>query len=261
MNGSNQDSHLDSHFDSRLDGRSGRIHSVETCGTVDGPGIRFVIFTQGCRLRCQYCHNPDTRDPHGGKAVTVEELIREIKQYRTYMNSSGGGVTVSGGEPLLQPEFVREIFRQCQAEGIHTALDTSGYPDFERSKPVLDYTDLVLLDIKSSNPETYRHVTQVALEPTLRFAKHLSEIHKPIWIRFVLVPGLTDAPDNVAGVAEFASSLSSVERVDILPFHQMAAYKWEMMGYKYLLKDTPTPTAEQIQQAIVIFAQHGLSVR
>ncbi|MBE9059841.1 pyruvate formate-lyase-activating protein [cf. Phormidesmis sp. LEGE 11477] len=260
MKGSNLNSHSASHLDSHLDPQRGRIHSIETCGTVDGPGIRFVIFTQGCRLRCQYCHNPDTRDPHGGKAVTVDELIQEIRKYRTYMKYSGGGVTVSGGEPLLQPEFVREIFRQCQAEGIHTALDTSGYPDFERSKPVLDHTDLVLLDIKSFDPKTYHQVTQVSIEPTLHFAKYLSEIHKPVWIRFVLVPGLTDAPDNIAGVAQFASSLSSVERVDILPFHQMAAYKWEMMGYHYLLKDTPTPTAEQVQQAVDIFGQYGLSV-
>lgn len=261
MSGSNQVAQSASPVDVVQSGRSGRIHSIETCGTVDGPGIRFVIFTQGCLLRCQYCHNPDTRDPDGGVQVTVDELMREIEKYRTYMASSGGGVTISGGEPLLQPEFVREIFRRCQAVGIHTALDTSGFPDFERSKPVLDHTDLVLLDIKSFDFETYHRVTHVAIEPTLHFAKHLSEIHKPMWIRFVLVPGLTDAPDNVAGVAKFASGLSSVERVDVLPFHQMAAYKWEMMGYDYALKETPTPTDKQVQRAIDIFAQYGLNVR
>ncbi|NJM97161.1 MAG: pyruvate formate lyase-activating protein [Phormidesmis sp. RL_2_1] len=238
----------------------GRIHSVETCGTVDGPGIRFVIFTQGCLLRCQYCHNPDTRDPDGGKLVTVDELVEEIERYRAYMTSSGGGVTVSGGEPLLQPEFVREIFRRCQALGIHTALDTSGFPDFVRSKPVLDHTDLVLLDIKSFDPDTYHRLTHVAIEPTLHFAKYLSEIGKPTWIRFVLVPNLTDAPENIAQLARFVSKLKTVEKVEILPFHQMAAYKWEALGYDYALKETPTPTPKQIQKAADIFAENGLSV-
>ncbi len=236
----------------------GRIHSVETCGTVDGPGIRFVIFTQGCLLRCQYCHNPDTRDLTGGKLVTVEELVEEIGRYRVYMQASGGGVTISGGEPLLQPEFVREIFRQCQALEIHTTLDTSGFPDFERSQPVLDHTDLVLLDIKSFDPHTYHQVTSVSIEPTLRFANYLSTIGKPTWVRFVLVPGLTDAPDNIAGVAKFVANLKSVEKVEILPFHQMGKYKWQAMGYDYPLSETPTPTPAQVQQAIDIFALQGV---
>ena len=240
------------------DSNQGRIHSIETCGTVDGPGIRFVIFTQGCLLRCQYCHNPDTRDLTGGKLVTVDELVEEIKKYRIYMQSSGGGVTISGGEPLLQPEFVREIFRRCQAMGIHTALDTSGFPDFERSQPVLDHTDLVLLDIKSFDPHTYHKVTSVSIEPTLHFANHLSKINKSTWVRFVLVPGLTDAPDNVAGVAKFVANLNFVEKVDILPFHQMGKYKWQAMGYDYPLAETPTPTPAQVQQTIDIFALHGL---
>jgi len=234
---------------------------VETCGTVDGPGIRFVIFTQGCLLRCQYCHNPDTRDLNGGKPVTVDELMQEIKRYRVYMQSSGGGVTISGGEPLLQPEFVREVFRQCQAMGIHTALDTSGFPDFARSQPVLDHTDLVLLDIKSFDPDTYHRVTGVSIEPTLHFAQYLSDIHKPTWIRFVLVPGLTDDPHNIEGIARFVASLRSVEKVEILPFHQMGKYKWQAMGYPYLLAETPTPTPAQIQQTMDIFASQGLTVR
>jgi pyruvate formate lyase activating enzyme len=226
---------------------------------VDGPGIRFIIFTQGCLLRCQYCHNPDTRALDGGKRVTVDELIEEIKKYRTYMQASGGGVTISGGEPLLQPQFVREIFRQCQALGIHTTLDTSGFPDFARSQPVLDHTDLVLLDLKSSDPETYHKVTNVSIVPTLYFAKHLSAINKPTWVRFVLVPGLTDDPDNIRGIAQFVATLRSVEKIEILPFHQMGKYKWKAMGYKYLLEDTPTPTPEQIQQAVDIFSSYGLS--
>ena len=175
------------------------------------------------------------------------------------MQASGGGVTISGGEPLLQPQFVREVFRQCQALGIHTTLDTSGFPDFARSQPVLDHTDLVLLDLKSSDPETYHNVTNVSIAPTLYFAKHLSAINKPTWVRFVLVPGLTDDPDNIKGIAQFVATLRSVEKIEILPFHQMGKYKWKAMGYKYLLEDTPTPTPEQIQQAVDIFSSYGLS--
>lgn len=240
------------------DFNQGRIHSVETCGTVDGPGIRFVIFTQGCLLRCQYCHNPDTRDLTGGQLITVDELIKEIERYRAYMRASGGGVTISGGEPLLQPEFVREIFRRCQLLGIHTTLDTSGFPDFKRSQPVLDHTDLVLLDIKSFDPHTYHRLTSVSIEPTLHFAGYLSSLGKPMWVRFVLVPGLTDDVDNIVGVAKFVKSLKSVEKVEVLPFHQMGQYKWEAMGYDYPLKETPTPTPAKVQQAVDIFLKQGL---
>jgi pyruvate formate lyase activating enzyme len=239
----------------------GRIHSVETCGTVDGPGIRFVIFTQGCLLRCLYCHNPDTRDPHQGQEVTVDQLMEEIQKYRSYMTYSDGGVTISGGEPLLQPEFVREVFRRCQALGIHTALDTSGFPDFNRSKPVLDYVDLVLLDIKSFDPQTYHRVTSVAIEPTLHFARYLDEIGKRTWVRFVLVPGLTDAPDNVEGLARFVSSLTCVEKVEVLPFHQMGEYKWQQMGYEYQLKEVNPPSEEQVQATVAIFQKYGLTVQ
>jgi pyruvate formate lyase activating enzyme len=242
-------------------GDRGRIHSVETCGTVDGPGIRFVIFTQGCRLRCLYCHNPDTRDPHQGREVTVDDLMTEILTYRSYMAYSGGGVTVSGGEPLLQPEFVREIFRRCRDLGIHTALDTSGYPDFERSQPVLDYTDLVLLDIKSFDPQIYQTVTHVPLAPTLHFARHLNAIQKPTWVRFVLVPGLTDDLNNMTQLAAFVAQLTCVERVEILPFHQMGEYKWRQLGYAYALNDTPPPTPDQLQQALEIFQSQGLTVQ
>ncbi|MBF2072943.1 MAG: pyruvate formate lyase-activating protein [Synechococcales cyanobacterium C42_A2020_086] len=239
----------------------GRIHSIETCGTVDGPGIRFVIFTQGCLLRCLYCHNPDTRDPFQGREVTVDQVMQEIQKYQSYMQASGGGVTISGGEPLLQPEFVREICRRCHELGIHTALDTSGFPDFERSKPVLDYVDLVLLDIKSYDPQTYHRVTSVSIEPTLHFARYLSDIHKPTWIRFVLVPGLTDDPVNVEGLAQFVATLGDcVEKVEVLPFHKMGEYKWQELGYDYQLKDTPPPSPQLIQQVMETFRRYGLRV-
>ena len=238
--------------------QKGRIHSIETCGTVDGPGIRYVIFTQGCPLRCLYCHNPDCRHPEDGKEVTVDELIIDIQKYRSYMNSSRGGVTITGGEPLMQPEFITEIFRRCQELGIHTALDTSGYVNLATAKPVLSSVDLVLLDIKSFERKTYHQVTGVSVEPTLNFARYLSEINQPVWIRFVLVPNLTNPPENIHGLGKFIASLNSVERVEILPFHKMGEYKWEQLGYDYQLQDTPEASPELVKTAKDIFAQYGI---
>lgn len=235
---------------------TGRIHSVETCGTVDGPGIRFVVFTQGCPLRCLYCHNPDCRRLDDGKTVTVDELVKEIKSYKSYLRH--GGVTVSGGEPLLQPEFVEELLRRCQKEGIHTALDTSGYV-LSTSKDLLKYVDLVLLDIKSFDPQLYMDVTHTSIVPTLQFARYLHEIRKPTWIRFVLVPGLTDAPHNVEGLADFVATLRNVEKVEILPFHKLGDYKWEQLGYPYQLKETQPPTPELIEQTLNIFRSRGIN--
>ncbi|MCJ2542536.1 pyruvate formate-lyase-activating protein [Thermostichus vulcanus] len=235
---------------------TGRIHSIETCGTVDGPGIRFVIFTQGCPLRCLYCHNPDCRDPHDGKAVTVEELMSEVRKYKPYLRK--GGVTITGGEPLMQPHFVAEILRRCHELGLHTALDTSGFVELEAAKSVLEHTDLVLLDIKSFLPDLYREVTHVPLEPTLIFARHLAQINKPTWIRFVLVPGLTDPEENVKGLAQFVATLSNVERVEVLPFHKMGEYKWQQLGLPYLLKDVEPPSPEQVAKVVQIFRDQGL---
>lgn len=238
----------------------GYTHSVETCGTVDGPGIRFVIFTAGCPLRCLYCANPDCRHMDNGKKVTVDELMEEVQKYITYMQASGGGITVSGGEPLYQPHFVAEIFRRCKALGIHTALDTSGYCDLHLAKPVLELADLVLLDIKSFDPHLYKQVTSVDLEPTLAIAHYLNQINKPAWIRFVLVPGLTDSAQNIEGLADFVATLDNVERVEVLPFHQMGEYKWEQLGYDYELKNTQPPTTEQVQTVQAIFRRRGLNV-
>lgn len=240
---------------------SGFIHSLETCGTVDGPGIRFVIFTAGCPLRCLYCANPDCRNIENGKNVSVDELIEEIQKYTSYMKASGGGVTISGGEPLFQPHFVAEIFRRCKELGIHTALDTSGYCELQIAKPVLESVDLVLLDIKSFAPEIYRKVTSLPLDPTLILAKYLSSIGKPTWIRFVLVPGLTDALHNIEGLADFVATLKSVEKVEVLPFHKMGEYKWEQLGYDYQLKETEPPTPELFQKTVDIFKSHGLNVQ
>ncbi|MDX2229003.1 MAG: pyruvate formate-lyase-activating protein [Leptolyngbyaceae cyanobacterium bins.349] len=229
--------------------QAGRIHSIETCGTVDGPGIRFVIFTQGCPLRCQYCHNPDCRHWADGQPVTTEELMQQIGAYRYYIRPPGG-VTISGGEPLMQPYFVKEVLQRCQQLGLHTALDTSGYCNLLVAQDVLNYVDLVLLDIKSFDPAVYMNVTGVDVTPTLRLAQYLSEINKPTWIRFVLVPGLTDDPQNIAGLAQFVATLDSVERVEILPFHKMGEYKWKQLGYDYQLQDTLPPSPELIQQTV-----------
>lgn len=232
---------------------AGYIHSVESCGTVDGPGIRFLIFTSGCPLRCLYCSNVDCRYLENGKPASVEELLTEIQKYTSYMKSSGGGVTISGGEPLMQPEFVREIFKQCQRLGIHTALNTSGFCNLESAKSVLEFVDLVLLDIKSFDPKTYTRVTGCDIEPTLALAKYLNTINKPTWIRFVLVPGLTDQPENINGLADFIAPFNNVERLEVLPFHKMGEYKWSELGFKYLLENTFPPSPEQLQAALNIF--------
>jgi pyruvate formate lyase activating enzyme len=238
---------------------SGYIHSIETCGTVDGPGLRVVVFTSGCPLRCLYCANPDCRQLENGKLMSVDELVAEIKKYIPYMKASGGGVTISGGEPLFQPEFVREVFKRCQALGIHTALDTSGFCDLEIAKSVLEYVDLVLLDIKSFDLATYHNVTGVDLEPTLAIATYLNTIQKPTWIRFVLVPGLTDNPDNIEGLSNFIAQFKNIEKIDVLPFHKLGEYKWEQLGYDYQLKNTPSPTQQEVQAVIDIFKRHGLT--
>lgn len=235
----------------------GRIHSFETCGTVDGPGIRFVIFMQGCPLRCQYCHNPDTWDSSKGNEFSVDELIEEIVKYRSYMNFSGGGITITGGEPLLQAEFILELFKRCRALGIHTALDTSGFIFNSAAKAVLEYTDLILLDIKSINPETFTKVTSANIDSVLTFAKYASDSFIKTWIRFVLVPGLTDNLDEIEMLSKYINSISSVERIEVLPFHKMGEYKWEALGYQYQLKDTESPSTSLVSEVKEIFKKYN----
>ena len=237
----------------------GYIHSFESFGTKDGPGIRFVLFLQGCPLRCLYCHNVDTWDLKDKKYMfTPEETMHEIKKVRGFIKS--GGVTVSGGEPLMQPEYILELFKLCKEDGLHTAIDTSGYLLNDRIKEVLEYTDLVLLDIKQIDPEKYKALTSVSLKPTLDFLKYLSEINKPVWLRYVLVPGYTDNEKDLEAWAKFVSSFKNVERVDILPFHQMATHKWEELNIKYKLKDIEPPSPEQRKKAEAIFKSYGLPV-
>lgn len=237
----------------------GYIHSFETFGTKDGPGIRFVLFMQGCPLRCLYCHNPDTWGINDKKyELAPEDVFNEISKVKPFIRN--GGVTISGGEPLLQTEFIYKLFQLCKNEGIHTAIDTSGYILNDKVKNVLKNTDLVLLDIKHINPDKYKELTSRPLEPTFKFMEYLSDINKPAWLRYVLVPGFTNDMDDLHSWAKYASQFNNVERVDILPFHQMGLHKWEQIGADYKLKDVKTPTNEEVKEAHEIFRSYGLKV-
>ncbi|WP_455538875.1 pyruvate formate-lyase-activating protein [Terrisporobacter sp.] len=238
----------------------GRIHSIETFGTVDGPGIRCVIFFQGCPLRCKYCHNRDTWDPKGGTEYTAEELINNVSRYSSYWNSSGGGITASGGEPTLQPEFLYELFKIAKERNIHTCLDTSGFVDIEKIDKVLDYTDLVLLDFKDMIEEDAIALTGVSMEKTLKFAKHLEKRNIPIWFRHVLVPGITDNEENLSKIGEFAASLNNIDRLELLPYHTLGKHKWEELGLKYDLKDIKDATDEDVAKAAEILGRYGVKV-
>lgn len=238
----------------------GYVHSIEVGSFVDGPGIRFVVFLAGCPLRCQYCHNPDAWKCSAGQKTSSEAVLAKIASSADFLRAGEGGVTVSGGEPLTQAAFAFDILRGARALGLHTALDTSGYLSERVTDEMLHDVDLVLLDIKSFDEKTYKEVTGVDIEPTLRFAERLSAAGTCMWIRFVLVPGLTDDPENVAGLARFVGTLSRVERVEILPFHQMAQHKWEELRLPYQLGDTPTPTDEQVEAVKSVFAAQGLNV-
>ncbi|MDK2799369.1 MAG: pyruvate formate lyase activating enzyme [Clostridiales bacterium] len=227
----------------------GRIHSIETFGTVDGPGIRYIVFTQGCPLRCLYCHNRDTWDPKGGKEITVDEIIEDLTGYMEFIKFSGGGITVTGGEPTLQTKFVTELFKRCKELEIHTALDTSGFVDIDKVEELLQYTDLVLLDIKQGIEEKHKVITGVSNKKIQAFARYLSERGIPVWIRYVLVPGYTDGEDDLAAAADFIGQLNNVERIDVLPYHSMGEYKWEKLGEKYPLKGVESPRQEQVEYA------------
>ena len=204
----------------------GRIHSFESLGAVDGPGVRYVIFMQGCPLRCKYCHNRDTREYSLGKKYTVDEIVNQVKRYVSYMGKDGG-VTVTGGEPLLQIDFVMELFKRLKAEGIHTCLDTSGFVQTDKLKDLLKYTDLVLLDIKHMDDVEHLKLTGVSNEKIKKFAKHLSDEGKPMWIRHVLVPGITDSEEHLNSLKEFIKTLKTVEKVEVLGYHTLGVSKWE----------------------------------
>ncbi|CAM5590883.1 pyruvate formate-lyase-activating enzyme [Streptomyces spiroverticillatus] len=238
---------------------SGSVHSWDLSTGVDGPGTRFVTFLSGCPLSCLYCHNPDTMKMRNGKRYAADDIVAEAAKYTTFIRASGGGATISGGEPLLQPVFAGELFHRFKHElGLHTALDTSGFLGARATDAMLRDVDLVLLDIKSWDPATYTKVTGRELQPTLDFARRLAALDKQVHVRFVLVPGLTDDPANVEGVAAFAASLGVVSRVDILPFHKLGEAKWEALGKTFTLHDTPSPGPAEVAAAREIFQGHGL---
>lgn len=239
---------------------TGVVHSWDVSTGLDGPGTRFVAFLAGCPLRCLYCHSPDTWTMRSGQGTTVDELMVNIERYHRFIDLAGGGVTISGGEPLLQPRFTGAVLRRCRDAGLHTALDTSGYLGARADDRLLDATDLVLLDIKSWERATYREVTGRPLGPTLDFARRLADRGTALWIRFVLVPGLTDAVANVAGLAEFAASLSTLERVEVLPFHRLGERKYEQLGVPFSLAATPPPNAELLDRVRGQFRECGLTV-
>lgn len=212
-----------------------RIHSIETMGLVDGPGIRVVVFLQGCKLRCAYCHNPDTWNMNGGEEISSEDLLKKVKRFKSYFKNSGGGVTVSGGDPLLQPEFLVEFFKMCREEGIHTTLDTSGY-GFGEYDEILKYTDLVLLDIKHLEEEAHRSLTGQSRHGFLEFLEALKRNNTKLWIRHVVVPGLTDGEDHIRRLAEYINEIPNVEKVQLLPYHVHGVNKYETLNIKYRLE-------------------------
>ncbi len=239
----------------------GWIYSFETGSTVDGPGVRLTVFMSGCLLRCLYCHNPDTWHLKDGTKVDLDHAIRRLADFAPMLRAMGGGLTISGGEPLVQAGFTRGLFAAAKRMGLHTALDTSGFLGVRADEEYLKHVDLVLLDIKSGDPETYKKVTAQELPPTLRFAERLQAMGKPVWARYVLVPGLTDDPANVGKVARFLAPMKNVEWVEVLPFHQMGSFKWKSLGLDYPLADKAAATREQAQSAIEIFLNAGCRAR
>ncbi|RSD26175.1 pyruvate formate-lyase-activating protein [Mesobacillus subterraneus] len=241
---------------------NGNIHSIETFGTVDGPGIRYVIFTQGCLLRCQFCHNADTWEIGTGKSMSVSEIIDDLKSYLPFIQSSGGGITVSGGEPLLQIPFITELFKECKKLGIHTAIDSSGgcyssAPLFQQQlAELLNYTDLILLDLKHINRKKHISLTGMANDHILEFARYLSIREVPIWIRHVLVPGITNATDDLTNLGDFISTLENVRKVEVLPYHKLGVYKWEALGLEYPLKNVEPPGDDEVEQAHQLLTAH-----
>ncbi|RQW28053.1 pyruvate formate lyase-activating protein [Rhodobacteraceae bacterium CH30] len=239
----------------------GFIHSLETGAAVDGPGVRFVFFTSGCQFRCLYCHNPDTWKLHHGREMSVEDALAELKPYAGFLKFAGG-VTISGGEPMMQPDFVGAVFKGAKERfGLHTTLDTQGYLHENLPDAWFEAVDLVMLDIKHSDPEQYKKITAQPLQPTLDFARRMAKMGKKMWIRYVLVPGLTDGFDDVERLADFVASLGEVvERVEVLPFHQLGQSKWAELGMAYELADTLPPSAECVARVRGQFAARGFFV-
>jgi pyruvate formate lyase activating enzyme len=241
-----------------VDSTRGYLHSIETGAAVDGPGVRCAVFLSGCNMHCLYCHNPDTWKLHDGTPVTLDEVLDKVRPYVPFL-CHAGGVTLTGGEPLVQKDFAVAILRGCKALGLHTALDTQGYFGDRLSDEELECIDLFLLDIKLMQPEGYLHLTGAELQPTLDFAQRLAQRKKPVWLRYVLVPGYTDADEDVRRLAIFAQKLGNIERVDILPFHQLGQHKWQELGKPYALAGVQPPSDESVEKTRAIFREYGLN--
>lgn len=242
----------------------GYVHSIETGGAVDGPGIRFVLFMQGCLMRCLYCHNRDTWDRHTGKeqALTVPELMKKVLSYRHYFRATGGGVTASGGEPLLQYDFIRDWFVACHENGINTCLDTNGYVLHYDGilEDLLDHTDLVMLDLKQIDPEIHKELVGIPNTKVLRFARHLAKRGQPTRVRYVVVPGYTDDERSAHLLGEFIADMENIDTVEMLPYHELGAHKWELCGDEYKLKGVAPPTEEALDRIKVILEGYGKKV-
>ena len=243
------------------EGAFGYAHSYETSSRYDGPGLRVVLFVSGCLLRCTYCHNPDTWHLKDGTYISAQDVIDRLASFAPALRVLDGGLTISGGEPMVQIAFTRRILAAAKQLGLHTAIETSGFLGDRADERYLAALDLVLLDIKSSDPDTYRAVTGRELAPTLRFAERLAAIGKPVWVRFTLVPGLTDDPGNVDGIARFVAPMKNVEWVEVQPFHQLGAFKWKAMNLEYKNSPTAPPSPELINRVLEQFRAAGCRVR
>lgn len=232
----------------------GHIHSTESFGAADGPGVRFIVFMQGCHMRCRYCHNPDTWKMDGGDEVTADEILKRALRFKPYWGKDGG-ITISGGEPLLQIDFVIELFKKAKELGINTCIDTAGNPFtkeepfFSKFEELMKYTDLLLLDLKEINPARHKDLTGFDNSNIIEMAKYLSEINKPVWIRQVLVPEHSDFDEDLDALGDFIDTLSNVDRVEILPYHTLGKFKWENLGIPYSLESISPPSAERIENA------------
>lgn len=236
----------------------GRIHSIETLGALDGPGLRYVVFLQGCELRCKYCHNPDTWSKKGGKITSDDELVGDILKYKEFIK--GGGVTLSGGEPLLQSEFCRSVIKKCKEHNIHCAIDTSGTVPLSRSAPCVAMADLILLDIKAAEKSLHKELTEFSNHGPLQTLDFCEDIAKPVWIRHVLVPKYTLKKEPLEELGKLLSRYKCIERVDLLPYHKMGEYKWEQLKLNIPLKKIPVPTDEQIVFARNLLLKYDLPV-
>ena len=243
------------------EGAFGYAHSYETSSRYDGPGLRVVLFLSGCLLRCTYCHNPDTWHLKDGTYVSAQQVLDRLASFASALRALDGGLTISGGEPMVQLAFTKRILAGAKKLGLHTAIETSGFLGDRADESFLSVLDLVLLDIKSSDPATYKKVTARDLAPTLRFAERLAKMNKPVWVRFTLVPGHTDDPANVEGIAKFVGPMKNVEWVEIQPFHQLGAFKWKAMDLEYKHVDTQRPTPELMNRVFEQFRAAGCRVR